>query len=167
VLKGEKKRPRFKPSQLDKKAGREEGALGEGKRPGSEKRSKTASLVIRNRLRTATGEPIHAFVAGQAPPVKPGDPAGGIRPFDNTGNSEIYHSDTRLIEPVVFLEEGVTRFDITVDQPSPVTRGRPPARCGAMWTAGVDPSAPYRSPNLRRAKAPSPGSRAQAWDRWR
>lgn len=28
VLKGEKKRPRFKPSQLDKKAGREEGALG-------------------------------------------------------------------------------------------------------------------------------------------
>jgi hypothetical protein len=29
VLKGEKKRSRFKPSQLDKKAGREEGALGE------------------------------------------------------------------------------------------------------------------------------------------
>ena len=46
VLKGEKKRPRFKPSQLDKQAGREEGALREGKRPGSEKRSKTASLVI-------------------------------------------------------------------------------------------------------------------------
>ena len=46
VLKGEKKRPRFKPSQLDKRAGREEGTLGEGKGPGSEKRSKTALLVI-------------------------------------------------------------------------------------------------------------------------
>jgi hypothetical protein len=46
VLKGEEKRPRFKPSQLDKQAGREEGALGEGKRPGSQKRSKRGSLVI-------------------------------------------------------------------------------------------------------------------------
>jgi hypothetical protein len=45
VLKGEKKRPQFKPSQLDKKAG-EEDASEEGKRLGSEKRSKTPSLVI-------------------------------------------------------------------------------------------------------------------------
>src|ERR671923_1579286 len=58
VLKGEKKRPRFKPSQLDKKAGREEGALREGKRPGSEKRSKTASLVIHEEQVIAPAEPV-------------------------------------------------------------------------------------------------------------
>jgi transposase IS66 family protein len=58
VLKGEKKRARFKPSQLDKKAGREEGALGEGKRPGSEKRSKTASLVIHEEKVIAPAEPV-------------------------------------------------------------------------------------------------------------
>jgi hypothetical protein len=58
VLKGEKKRARFKPSQLDKKAGREEGALGEGKRPGSEKRSKTASLVIHEEQVIAPTEPV-------------------------------------------------------------------------------------------------------------
>lgn len=45
-LKGEKKRPPFKPSQLDKKAGQNEGASGEGKRPGSAKRHKTAVLEI-------------------------------------------------------------------------------------------------------------------------
>jgi hypothetical protein len=48
VLKGEKKRPRFKPSKLDEKAG--EGPRGDGskaaKRPGSEKRAKTAELNI-------------------------------------------------------------------------------------------------------------------------
>jgi hypothetical protein len=55
VLKGEKKRPRFKPSQLDKQAGRGEGALGEGKRPGSEKRSKTASLVIHGTFSLSPG----------------------------------------------------------------------------------------------------------------
>ena len=38
VLEGEKKRPRFKPSQLDKKAGQNQEASGEGKRPGSAKR---------------------------------------------------------------------------------------------------------------------------------
>jgi hypothetical protein len=58
VLKGEKKRPRFKPSQLDKKAGREEGALGEGKRPGSEKRSKTGSLVIHEEQVIAPAEAV-------------------------------------------------------------------------------------------------------------
>jgi hypothetical protein len=58
VLKGEKKRARFKPSQLDKKAGREEGALREGKRPGSEKRSKTASLVIHEEKVIAPAEPV-------------------------------------------------------------------------------------------------------------
>lgn len=46
VLKGEKKRSQFKPSQLDKNAGQDEGARWEGKRPGSAKRSKTAELTI-------------------------------------------------------------------------------------------------------------------------
>ncbi len=77
-------------------------------------------------------------------PVKPGDPVGGILPFDNTGDSEIYHSDARLIEPVVFLEEEVTRFDITVNQPRPMTRGRPStgggATCGQRgWARGRHP----------------------------
>jgi hypothetical protein len=58
VLKGEKKRPRFKPSQLDKRAGREEGTLGECKRPGSEKRSKTALLVIHEEKVIAPAEPV-------------------------------------------------------------------------------------------------------------
>lgn len=58
VLKGEKKQPRFKPSQLDEKAGREGSALGEGKRPGSEKRSKTASLVIHEEKVIAPAEPV-------------------------------------------------------------------------------------------------------------
>jgi hypothetical protein len=58
VLKGEKKRPRSKPSQLDKKVGWEEGALGAGKRPGSEKRSKTALLVIHEEEIIAPAEPV-------------------------------------------------------------------------------------------------------------
>jgi hypothetical protein len=58
VLKGEKKRVRFKPSQLDKRAGREGGALGEGKGPGSEKRSKTALLVIHEEQVIAPAEPV-------------------------------------------------------------------------------------------------------------
>lgn len=47
VLKGQKKRPRFKPSQLDQKAGQGDKDSSEGKkRPGSAKRSKTAELTI-------------------------------------------------------------------------------------------------------------------------
>jgi hypothetical protein len=58
ALKGEKKRPHFKPSQLDKKAGREQDALEEGKRPGSEKRSKTPSLVIHEEQVIAPAEAV-------------------------------------------------------------------------------------------------------------
>jgi hypothetical protein len=43
---------------LDKKAGREEGALREGKGPGSEKRSKTASLIIHEEQVIAPAEPV-------------------------------------------------------------------------------------------------------------
>jgi hypothetical protein len=48
VLKGGKKRPRFKASGMEKKAGQEEKAseAGDKKRAGSEKRSKTALLEI-------------------------------------------------------------------------------------------------------------------------
>jgi len=49
VLKGEKKRPRFKPSKLDQEAGKDtEGKEkgGQGKRPGSKKKPKTAQLKI-------------------------------------------------------------------------------------------------------------------------
>lgn len=50
VLKGEKKRPKFKPSQLDEKAGKgdKEGSDddSESKRPGSSKRKKTRALKI-------------------------------------------------------------------------------------------------------------------------
>jgi hypothetical protein len=45
VLKGEKKRPRFKPSKLEEQAGKEQGER-RGKRPGSEKRGKTPELEI-------------------------------------------------------------------------------------------------------------------------
>lgn len=50
VLKGEKKRPKFKPSQMDEKTGKDEkdgsGDDSEGKRPGSSKRKKTKKLKI-------------------------------------------------------------------------------------------------------------------------
>ena len=60
VLKGEKKRPKFKPSQLDKKAGQDEEASGEGKRPGSAKRSKTAVLEIHEERVIPPTEPVPA-----------------------------------------------------------------------------------------------------------
>ena len=48
VLKGEKKRPTFKPSQLDKETGKagQKKSGQSGKRPGSDKRSKNARLAI-------------------------------------------------------------------------------------------------------------------------
>jgi hypothetical protein len=50
LLKGLNKRPRFKPSGMDEKTDPDKGASGENtpdtKRPGSDKRSKTAQLVI-------------------------------------------------------------------------------------------------------------------------
>src|SRR6266702_846690 len=50
VLKGEKKRPRFKPSKMDEETDKgqsdAEGAEEDPRRPGSDKRSKTAELVI-------------------------------------------------------------------------------------------------------------------------
>jgi FtsZ-binding cell division protein ZapB len=60
VLKGEKKRPQFKPSQLDKKTGQDEEASGEGKRPGSAKRSKTAVLEIHEERVIPPTEPVPA-----------------------------------------------------------------------------------------------------------
>lgn len=60
VLKGEKKRPRFKPSQLDKKAGQDDGASGESKRPGSAKRRKTAVLAIHEEQIIPPAEPVPA-----------------------------------------------------------------------------------------------------------
>jgi hypothetical protein len=50
VLKGEKKRPSFKPSKMDEETDKEpaqaDGAAKDKRRPGSDKRSKTAELVI-------------------------------------------------------------------------------------------------------------------------
>jgi hypothetical protein len=49
VLKGEKKRPKFTPSKLDREAGKDparEGKQVQGKRPGSQKKPKTAQLQI-------------------------------------------------------------------------------------------------------------------------
>lgn len=60
VLKGEKKRPQFKPSQLDKNAGQDEGASREGKRPGSAKRSKTVELTIHEEQVVPPAEPVPA-----------------------------------------------------------------------------------------------------------
>src|ERR1700676_3596424 len=48
ILKGGKKRPHFKPSKMDEQTeeNRREGAEEDQRRPGSDKRSKTAELVI-------------------------------------------------------------------------------------------------------------------------
>ena len=56
ILKGEKARPKFKPSGLEKAAEREEKPEGETaavKRAGSEKRSKTAELTIHREVKCA------------------------------------------------------------------------------------------------------------------
>lgn len=45
-LKGQKPRPKIKPSKLERGAGKKEGKDVDGKRPGSAKRSKTSELVI-------------------------------------------------------------------------------------------------------------------------
>jgi hypothetical protein len=60
VLKGEKKRPQFKPSQLDKNAGQDEGAPREGKRPGSAKRGKTVALTIHEEQVVPPADPVPA-----------------------------------------------------------------------------------------------------------
>jgi hypothetical protein len=49
ILKGEKKRPRYKPSKLDEETGEQEpedDGSNTGKRPGSQKRGKTAKLTL-------------------------------------------------------------------------------------------------------------------------
>ena len=53
VLKGEKKRPRFKASGMEEKAGQDENEreAGDKRRAGSEKRSKTALLEIHEERR--------------------------------------------------------------------------------------------------------------------
>ena len=45
-LKGQKPRPKIKPSKLEKGSGKKEGKDVDGKRPGSAKRSKTSELLI-------------------------------------------------------------------------------------------------------------------------
>ena len=45
ILKGEKKRPTFKPSKLDKETGESKNNANTKKRPGSNKRSKNAELI--------------------------------------------------------------------------------------------------------------------------
>jgi len=53
ILKGEKKRPQFKPSNLDKSTDKQTGDAGKGetkKRAGSEKKSKTSQLKIHNEV---------------------------------------------------------------------------------------------------------------------
>ena len=59
VLKGEKKRPTFKPSKMDEKAGMDrQQSSASKKRPGSEKRSKTRQLPINQEVVIAPVEPI-------------------------------------------------------------------------------------------------------------
>ena len=59
VLKGEKKRPIFKPSKMDEQAGKDPQKSSESKkRPGSEKRSKTRQLPIHQEVVIAPAEPI-------------------------------------------------------------------------------------------------------------
>ncbi len=65
VLKGEKKRPRFKPSKLDEKAGEEDPKGDDSKptkRPGSEKRAKTAELNIHEERTIAPARPSCAAI---------------------------------------------------------------------------------------------------------
>ena len=64
ILKGEKKRPKFKPSKMEQEAGqdkdhKDEGKDG-GKRPGSKKRQKTQQLQIHEEKVCKPSEPIPA-----------------------------------------------------------------------------------------------------------
>lgn len=56
ILKGEKTRPKFKPSKMDKEAGKKDAELpqddtGKPKRPGSAKRHKTEEVIIHNEVK--------------------------------------------------------------------------------------------------------------------
>jgi hypothetical protein len=59
VLKGEKKRPRFKPRKLDETTGEDDSEGDDsntGKRPGSKKRRKTAKLTLHEERRIAPAQ---------------------------------------------------------------------------------------------------------------
>jgi len=58
VLKGEKKRPKFKPSKLDQEAGKAPAKPSEGLRPGSRKRNKTQQLSIHEDKIVQPSEPV-------------------------------------------------------------------------------------------------------------
>ena len=60
ILKGEKKRPEFKPSKLDKSTDKKSGGTGDKakKRAGSDKRSKTAQLEIHEVVCIAPGSAV-------------------------------------------------------------------------------------------------------------
>lgn len=59
ILKGEKKRPKFKPSGMDKSSDKKSGDKGNnGKRSGSAKRSKNAKLIIHEEVKVAPGVPV-------------------------------------------------------------------------------------------------------------
>jgi len=59
VLKGEKKRPTFKPSGMDKSGDKTSGkSKNKNKRPGSEKKPKNAQLVIHEDVSIAPSTPI-------------------------------------------------------------------------------------------------------------
>ena len=55
ILKGEKKRPTFKPSGMDKSTGKQPGGAGNKKRAGSKKKSKNAQLAIHEEVCVAPG----------------------------------------------------------------------------------------------------------------
>ena len=70
VLKGEKKRPTFKPSKLDEEAGKTTDKKSDGQRPGSKKRNKTRKLTIHE------DKIVHPNV-----PIPPGARFKGYRDF--------------------------------------------------------------------------------------
>ena len=88
-LKGEKPKPKIKPSVLEKPSGQKETKDTEGKRPGSAKREKTKKLVI------------HNTVIIEAPNVPPGSILNGFEDFTVQGilfqlNNTLYRRERWL-----------------------------------------------------------------------
>lgn len=83
-LKGQKPKPHIRPSQLEKESKREE--LSSKKRPGSEKRSKTAQLVIHETIRIAPES------------IPPGSVFKGCQPYSVQGIEIRPHNIRYLLE---------------------------------------------------------------------
>jgi hypothetical protein len=147
ILKGEKKRPTFKPSGMEKPTDKKSGGAGnENKRAGSKKKSKNAQLAIHEdvTIRPST-------------PIPPGSRFKGYRNFvvqDLTiacgrgANSNLSGYGQLIQSPAMVLPAIVMQWnDVTVPRPDCIGRGWRPRQTRDNFTFGE------KSPRCRQSVA--------------